>query len=176
MADEQDGQAVSLLRTKFIQQFQNFLLHGHVQRGGGFITDEKPWLHGKGPGDGRPLALSAADLMGIAIRKVSRKPALSQQPLHFFAGFLPGHPDVSQALPNAVPQGPARVKGICGGLEHHLHFPIDLTKFPAFQMGNIRTIQQNASFCGIQQPGNQVHQGGLAAAAFPDDAQTLAGV
>ena len=74
VADEQDGQTVSLLGTKFIQQFQNFLLHGHIQRGGGFITDEKPWLHGKGPGDGRPLALTAADLMGIAIRKVSRKP------------------------------------------------------------------------------------------------------
>ena len=170
MADEQDGQTVSLLGTKFIQQFQNFLLHGHIQRGGGFITDEKPWLHGKGPGDGRPLALSSADLMGIAIRKVSRKPALPQQPLHFFTGFLPGHPDVSQTLPNAVTQGPARVKGICGGLEHHLHFPIDLTKFPAFQMGNLLTIEKNLSFCGIQQPGDHIHRSGLAAAAFADNA------
>ena len=31
VADEQDGQAISLLGTKFIQQFQNFLLNGHVQ-------------------------------------------------------------------------------------------------------------------------------------------------
>ena len=97
MADKQDGQ-VSLQAA---QQVQDLLLNGDVQGRGGLVADQHLRPHGQGPGDGRPLALPAADLMGIAPGKLPRQAAA----LHKAHRLLPGLPagQAAQTLPHPVP-------------------------------------------------------------------------
>ena len=127
------------------------------------------------PGNGRPLALSAADLMGVAVGKFPGQAALLQQLRRQKPGFLPGFSGVSQALPDAVPQGAAGIEGFPWILEHHLQLPVNRAQSPAMEARDLLSIQEDAASGGILQPGHQVHQGGFSAAAFPDDAQALPG-
>ena len=79
VADEQDRQTRSLLSAKLVQQLQDFRLNGHIQSRGGLIADEQPGLDGNGPGNSGPLALSAADLVGVAVCKFGWQAALSRR-------------------------------------------------------------------------------------------------
>ena len=52
------------LAAQFLQQFENLLLHGDVERGGGLVGNEHARIRGKGHGDHDALAESAGKLMG----------------------------------------------------------------------------------------------------------------
>ena len=62
VADQQQRHAQALLQG--FEQQQDLALHGHVQRGGGFVGDQQFRLAGQGHGDHHPLALAAGQLMG----------------------------------------------------------------------------------------------------------------
>ena len=95
VADEQNGQALSLLGTEFIQQLDDLFLNSHIQGRGGLVTDQQLRLNGQGSGDGRPLALPAADLVGVAVRKFLWQAALFQEGFHPFPGLGFGYAGVS---------------------------------------------------------------------------------
>ena len=64
MGDEQHRRAVALLQ--FVDQRQDLLLRGHVQRGRGFVRDQQDGFQNQRHRDHDPLALAARQLMRIA--------------------------------------------------------------------------------------------------------------
>ena len=102
VGDKENGEAAPLLGSQGVQQLQNFLLHRHIQRGGDLVADQKPGRDGQRPGDRRPLALSAADLMRVAAGIFRGQAAVFQEGFYSFPGFLLGKPGISQAFADTV--------------------------------------------------------------------------
>ena len=119
--------------------------------------------------------MAAADLVGVAVREFRLQAALFQQSLHFFPGLPFGYPGVAQALPDAVPQSPTGVEGFRRGLEHHLQGSVNPAELLALPMGDVLSVQDDVPGVSVCQPGDHIHGGGFAAAAFPDDGQALPG-
>ena len=164
-----------MISAKLIQQRDDLLLDGHVQGSGRLVADQKLRPHGKGAGNGGTLALSAADLMGIAGGEVSRQAALLQKPCDLCLCFRAASAVIAQALPNPVAQGAAGVEGLRRCLEDHLHLRVDPAQLSAADAGNVIPIQDDFALRRVQKPGDHVDSGGLAAAALSDEAQTFAG-
>jgi len=64
VADEEKGEVVLLL--ELFEERSDLPLDGEIERGEGFIADEKLGLANESSGDGHPLSLPPAELMGIA--------------------------------------------------------------------------------------------------------------
>ena len=52
---------------QLVEQGQDFCLYGHIQGRRGLIENQQLGLNGQGSGDGRSLALTAADFVGIPL-------------------------------------------------------------------------------------------------------------
>ena len=53
-------------------QFNDLCLNRHIQRCGGFVTDQKIRIAGKGNGDNHSLAHASGKLMGIILHSLFR--------------------------------------------------------------------------------------------------------
>ena len=113
--------------------------------------------------------------MGVAIGILRWQAAVFQKGFHFFSGFLSGKPGISQTFADAVAQSAAGVEGVRRGLENHLHGSVDLPQRLAFQVGDVLAVQKDGAGGHVHQTGDHVDGGGFAAAAVPDDGETLAG-
>ena len=82
MGDDQQRDAT--LGDQQLQVIENTPLHGHVQRTGGLVSDDQPWLAGQGDGNQHPLAHAAGQLMRVLPRPQHRlvKADLVQQRQH----------------------------------------------------------------------------------------------
>ena len=90
VADEQKRQV--LLPFQILQQLHNLLLYRYIQGTGRLIADQEFRLDRQSPGNGRPLALAAADLMGVAPGKLGGQAALFQQRSNALRPFRFGIP------------------------------------------------------------------------------------
>ena len=70
MADQQQRHAQACLQ--FLEQVENFQLHGHIQRRGRFVGNQQFRLVGQGHGDHHPLALPAGQLVGQGLEAFAR--------------------------------------------------------------------------------------------------------
>ena len=176
MADKQDGQFRAVPGSQLVQECQNLLLDGHVQRGGRLVADQELRFDGKRSGNRRALALAAAHLIWIALGKFRRKAAVVQKLCHFPLCLFPAHPAVAEAFAHAVAQGASWVKGLRRRLENHLHLPVDLAQLAALCVGYILAVQDDTAHGCVQQTGDHVDDSGLAAAALAYKAEALPGV
>ena len=69
MADQQQRHAQACLQ--FLEQVENFQLHGHIQRRGRFVGNQQFRLVGQGHGDHHPLALPAGQLVGQGLEALA---------------------------------------------------------------------------------------------------------
>src|SRR5206468_5337961 len=65
VADEQAGEAV--LALQLLEEVEDLCLHRHVEGRGGFVGHEQPRLESEGPGDAHALALTAGQLVRVAV-------------------------------------------------------------------------------------------------------------
>lgn len=156
-----------------LQQIQDLALHRHVQRAGDLVAHQHPRPGGQRPGNGRPLALPAADLPGQAAGQGGVQAAPFQQGQGLAPGVPAGKPRILQRLRHSGKQCPPRVKGGGGGLEHHLHAAPDLPQLCAAGAGDVPPVQQKRAGGGVQQPDQQPGQRAFAAARPAHDAQRL---
>jgi hypothetical protein len=137
----------------FTEQIEDLCLHGNVQRRSRLIGENKGWFQDNCPSDGHPLALAAAQLVGIASNEFSREPHLFQSLHHFRFAFLPvaksmhfqrGRQDRANLLPG--------VEGRCGILKNCLHFAAQLQEFCPCNFPNIPVSIQNLSGGWLYEP------------------------
>ena len=67
VGDQQAGERQPLLERE--QQREDLRLHGHVERGDRLVEDQQVGLGDEGPGDRRPLGLTAGQLAGQPLRE-----------------------------------------------------------------------------------------------------------
>ena len=65
VADEQAGEA--LLALQLLEQVEHLGLHRHVERGRGLVGDQQVGLEREGAGDADALALTAGELVRVAV-------------------------------------------------------------------------------------------------------------
>ena len=118
MAHKDKGHA---LLPQFVQQLHDLGLYRHIQGRCGLVAQQQPGLWGQRPGNGSPLALAAADLMGITARQLRRQAAALQQRCRLLCCPVPGDAVVDQSLPDGPAQCLAGVERILGHLKDHLH-------------------------------------------------------
>ncbi|MNQ36143.1 hypothetical protein D3C85_496580 [compost metagenome] len=70
VADQQQRHAQAGLQ--FLEQFEDFQLNGHVQRGGRLVGDQQFRLVGQGHGDHHPLTLAAGQFVGQGLEALVR--------------------------------------------------------------------------------------------------------
>ena len=114
--------------------------------------------------------------MGITLEELRREAAESKQLLGVFFRVLFGNAVIPHALANAVSESSAGVKGLCGRLKNHLQLLPRLAQGFSLETGDLQIVQRDGAGSGRGQAGDEIHQGGLAAAGFPDEAKALAGV
>ena len=73
---------------QFIEEGQDVGLYGYIQGRRGLIENQQLRLNGQGPGDGRSLTLTAADLMRIPVGKGCLEAAALQEALTFCCGVF----------------------------------------------------------------------------------------
>ena len=173
VADKADGNL--LLPLELCHQLYNGFLHGYIQRRRGFVHNEYLRLQRQRPGNRHPLPLTAGHIVGIAVGKVARQ-------LHHFQKPAAGRilfrfsdaPKIQQRLTYNVPDLHFRVEGSVGVLKYHLDILAVLTQGLAFQFGDVLPTIEDFSLAGRVQRHQKAHKGGLSAAGFSHQTQSLA--
>ena len=171
MADKEVGHLPVLSEPR--QQLHNLLLHGNIQGRGGLVTDQQLGLNRQRPGNGCPLALASANLIGVAAGKFIWQAALFQKKHYPFGGLRLGKPRVAQAFPNAAAQGFSGVEGAHRVLEDHLHFSVGSGKRFSLGFCDILTVQADCTLGRVNQSAQKLCQGAFSAAGFSNDSQCL---
>ena len=172
MADEEDRHVK--LAAERAQQLDDLRLNRHVEGARRLVADQQLRLDGEGAGDCGALALSAADLVGIALCKVRRKSAALQQLPGALARICFGQAVVAHALADAVSERAAGIKGLRRRLKDDLHlFPRGTQGLP-FQLRDVQSVEHDGAGGRRCEPGDEMHKRGFAAAALADEAEALA--
>ena len=108
VADKKEGQI--LLLFQFDQKFHNLFLHGYVQGTSCFVADQDFRADCQGSGDCCSLALTATDLMRIAVGKCPVQSAGFEKIFHFISCFFAVYPHILETFPNSVAQSSTRIK------------------------------------------------------------------
>ena len=146
---------------------------GEVQRAGAVIQDEDIGLSHQGAGDGQPLALAAGEVPAALLHDLVEPQGLAPDKL----GGLGGLQGVPEILVGGVLVAPEEVGADGAGeelgfLEHHAHLLADLLFRP---LPGRAAEDGHGAGGGVVEPGDQVHQAGLARAGAADDADGLPG-
>ena len=121
VCDEQVGRTRFLLDV--LHQVDDLCLDRHVQCRDALVGDDELRVHDEGAGDADTLALTAGELVGVALSVLGRKADLLQNFLHLFAALVLRfvHMVDVQALTDDVLHLLAGVQGRHRVLEYHLH-------------------------------------------------------
>jgi hypothetical protein len=119
------------------QKVKDLGLYGNIERGNGLIGDDQFRMEGDRPGNSDPLALSAAELVGIPEGVLGMEPNLLKNLQDaLFLCLSRGDPMHFQSLPNNLAYPQPRVQGLIGILKDELHvgpefphlFPVEAKK------------------------------------------------
>ena len=169
LGDDDGGDALVLLPQGFPQGGVGAV----VQGGRGVVQNEDLRGACQGPGHQHPLLLAAAEVGALGGEHVLQAVGQGGDKVHGLGA--PG------GLFNVLGgQVPAEVDVLVDGvreqhvvLEHHAEL---LVKFIQRDGGKLPAADLDQPGVGVVQPHEQGHQGGLAAACCPDDAQGLPGL
>ncbi len=180
MGDEHHRHAELALHP--LDELQDLLLGGHVERGGGLVGDQQPRLQGQGHGDHHALALAAGEPEGIAAaqRLRLRQADGGEQLDHALAAAGGVHFRVgAQRLVDLLAHPHQRVEGGHGLLEDHAHVAAAHRALLRLAAGeHVPAVEDGLAVGDLHVGrGEQAHDGvgghGLARAGLADDAQQL---
>ncbi len=173
--NEQIGDAALLLEVA--QQVDDLRLHGDVERADGFVADDEFGFHGEGAGDADALALAAAEFVGITpgVRGVQPDGLEQFGDALLAGGFASGERMNIQRLADDLLDGHARIERPEGVLKNHLKLPATGAQGIAGHAGDVLAVQPDGAGGGVGEPHDGAAEGGLAAAAFADQTEGLAG-
>ena len=101
VGDEQVGEPELVLQL--LEQVDDAGLDAHVERRHRLVEDDELRLDRQRPGDPDALALTAGELVGVAVGVLGRQTDESQQVLDALAGLLPVHPAMHAQAPRRSP-------------------------------------------------------------------------
>ena len=116
-------------------------------------------MNRQSPCNGRPLALTAADMVRVTVSEAGIQTALLQQPGDLDPYLRSGHTAVAKTFTYAVAQGTAGIEGRNWRLKNHLDGAVKFTQPFACLVGNVCAVQENPAFGGVEQTGDQLRDG-----------------
>ena len=142
-----DDRDVHLLLDLF-DEFQDLCLDGHIQRRGGFITDEHFRIAGQGNGDDHSLTHAARKLMGIILHSFFR--LWNTYQIQKLNGPFPGFGFglfmmVDHSFHDLGANGHGGIQGSHGVLEDHGN-ALSIDSFPHLISGKFQKIFMNHLF------------------------------
>ena len=142
-----------------------------VQGAGGLVQDQDGRILEQGPGDGQALALAAGQ--GGAGLRQGGVVALGQGADEVVGVGLPGGrlhrlPGRRLAVGDVVVHGIHEQQGLLGDDADAL------AQLPGVELPQVDAVQGHPAAGGVEEPGHQVHQGGLAAAGAAHQGDGLA--
>ena len=189
VGDHDDGQVV--FGPQLLEQLQNLSLNGHIQRGGGLVTDQDLRAAGHRNGDHHALTHAAGELVGVLLKthfrvRDAHVPQVFQcsgSGLGALQALVQGH-----GLQNLVADGFQRVQAGHGVLHDHGNFaaPDAQPVLFGFQAGQAhrlcaggRAVVDGAAgdgAIGVQQAHETLGEHALAGAGLAHDGQHFAPV
>ena len=173
VGDEEVGEVEAFLEGA--EQVDDLSLNRDVESGDGLVADDEGRVYSKGSCNADPLALAAAELVGVAVHHVGIEAHDLEQLLH------PGLTLVAVAnlvddegLFDYGADGHAGVQGAVGVLEDDLKLFPEGTHCSARELGEVLAPEADFTAGGPEQLEDAPADGGLAAAAFADEAESLA--
>ena len=160
------------------QQVDNLCLYGHIQGCTGLIRHQQRRLHGKGPGNGNSLPLSAGQLRGIFVQVAGVHTHILQLELCFRPECASRRLDVvnGHRLRNNICHGHTPVQA--GGRVLEDQLPLDFQKLVIFAEGffvaDVDAIKEDLACGGLVDIHNAPGNGGFAGAGFSHKAEDLA--
>ena len=169
VSDEQVGQPALILQI--LQQVDDLGLYGHIQGGNGLVAHHHLGVKDEGAGQADALALSAAELVGIAIEVLRAQTHLGQHGHGLFHALgAVAHAVDGQHLHQRVADALAGIEGGIGILENDLHILAEAQKLLGLQVGDVLPEKVDGAAGGLQQADHGAAEGALAAAAFTHQA------
>src|SRR5262245_57897300 len=171
--DEQVGDPVLLLQVD--QQVHDLRLDRDVERRDGLVADDELRVQDEGAGEADALALSARELVRVAVDVPRIETDLLERLLHPLdpLGLLPDAVD-GQAFGHDRADGHPRIERAVGVLEDDLEIAPVAAHLFGRQREQVRAVVPDGSRGGLDEPEEGAPGGGLAAAAFADEAQRFA--
>ena len=170
VGDEQVGQLVLLL--ELLEQVDDLGLDGHVQGGHRLVADHKLGVQGQGPGDADALALTAGELMGIAVLVEGLEAAVVHDLVNIVVKLRLGHQIMlPHRLADDLAHGQAGGQGGEGILEDDLHLGAQGAHLLGGDVVDLLAVEEHLA-AGLV-PGQAQYGaagGGLAAAGFAHQA------
>ena len=172
VADEHIGQAKVLFQIQ--QQIEHLRFHRLVQGRNRLVQDDQARLQGQGAGNVDALALTARQLVRVALGKPFRRQThAGQQVARAFHRFALGHAMHHGRKRDRVFHGQARVERCVTVLKHHLRLaPIGFERQGRAPHG--LAIKNHLTLVGGNQLHEQTRGGGFAATRLAHHAQGLA--
>ena len=169
VGDDDGGAALA----QFVQGGLDPLLGDGVQGGGGLVQHQNLRIFQEHPGDGDPLLLAAGEhdppFADVAVITVGQ--------LHDLIMYLGTHRRLHDLLVGGV--GPAVADVLPDGAGKHEHILLDDTDVPAQaalgHIPHVHPVHLYAAGTHVVKPGQQLAEGGLAAAGGTYHRQALAG-
>ena len=155
----------SLLIAEFAHQVQHADPDRNIQHGGGFVGEDDPWFHGKGPGNRDSLALPAGELVRVGVQHVGLQAHGGHELLEPLLRLCLGAaalPVDRQRPPQEVLHSVGRIQRAEGILEDHLQLGAEGSRcLEAVALEDVDAVDQDLAGARLFQPGNAAGQGAL---------------
>ena len=164
------------LPLELFQQIDDLGLNGNVQRRNRLIADDQLGVDRQCSCDANSLALTAGELVGIALIVIIPQTALIHQLQHIILHLVLRHDlmDLNGLAEDAAYRTSGGQRGI-GVLENDLHLLADGPHLGRIIVGDILAIKDDLAGSGLVELQNGSAGGGLATAGFANDTQSLTG-
>ncbi len=172
VGDEEITQAHIALQIE--QEIEHLALHGDIERGDGFVTDDELGLQCNGARDANALALPTAEFEREAVGRGGAEADFVEQISHPLPPFLRCADLLhDEGLLQNITHSVAWIERLGGILEDHLDVPAHRTQRAHAGVGDVLAFKLNAAAGGIEQTHDRFAERGLAAARFTDEAECL---
>ena len=151
MRNEQVGQVELFLQV--FEQVDDLRLDRHIERRDRLVADDKRWVDCQGARNADTLALTAGELVRVAVDEVGIEANDLEQLLHPILALFFGRANVVnfERFADDAADGHARVERGVGILKDHLHAAAHLAQLLAFRPGQIFTLEDHFTRCGTVQ-------------------------
>ena len=174
MGDEQVRQAQALLQVH--QQVEHLRLDRDVERRHRLVAEQQVRLQRQGAGDADPLALSARELVRIAVGHRRQQADQVEQLGDPFAepAAAPGDAMDLERFAHDLPHPHAGIERAEGILKHHLHASPQRAQPALVDSRDVLAVEDDPPCRRLQHPQDRQRRRRLAAAALPHQAEGLA--
>ena len=175
VSDEEVGQAELLLQA--FEQVHDLGLDRHVEGRDRLVADDQRRVDREGAGDADALALTAAELVRVAVAVAAREPDRLQQLVDALGSRLARRREAVdvERLGDDLAHRLAGVEGGVGILEDHRHLSPLAPHVTGRQLPQVPTLEQDPAGGRLDQANDGPSQRGLAAPGLADQTQGLAG-